>query len=655
MSLFWFRPTPDHPWFTTVALILLSGVSTTQAADQAKAKKSDKKPGNATVDKTTAKEKKQLSKVLEQQGKSEESTREALNTITPADRRQALQTVQAIQSFVKAVEAAEKASDSGTESIEKLLADRPKKAVEKPTLLPADIDKLMEVSLAKSGIQAASIAADGTFLRRVSLDMVGLIPTPEQTAQFEQSKDPEKRLKVIQKLVDSPAFAANWSKYWRDVIRFRATETQAKRFQPLVLENYLREKFAKNTPWDEIAREMITATGSNEENPAVLLTMAQESKAEETAGEVSRVFMGVQIQCAQCHDHPTDSWKRQQFQEFAAYFSGVRSVNFSGNQIAAGQRVFGVRAAGQAAHKVANPKDPSDMQQFSPKFFLGDKSIDLPVNAPVDARRAVAASYIASQDNPWFAKAFVNRVWYALMGDTFYMPVDDLGPDRKGKNLEVLDAIAAAWSKSGYDIKWLYQTIAATQTYQRDSRAGDPSASEESAAGANCPTRLRADQILQNLRQVTGKPILGVKPPENARRARADMAKSKAAGVPAPLQGPAGRAILKAYQTFAFDPSTPDDDVVGTIPQALFLMNAPDLNKAVEATDGSILKKILDESSNNDSAALKALYERTLARLPNSDEQKVAADYIKEVGNRNQAFEDLFWSLLNSAEFLSRR
>ena len=105
MSLFWFRPTPDHPWFTTVALILLSGVSTTQAADQAKAKKSDKKPGNATVDKTTAKEKKQLSKVLEQQGKSEESTREALNTITPADRRQALQTVQAIQSFVKAVEA----------------------------------------------------------------------------------------------------------------------------------------------------------------------------------------------------------------------------------------------------------------------------------------------------------------------------------------------------------------------------------------------------------------------------------------------------------------------------------------------------------------------------------------------------------------------
>ena len=125
--------------------------------------------------------------------------------------------------------------------------------------------------------------------------------------------------------------------------------------------------------------------------------------------------------------------------------------------------------------------------------------------------------------------------------------------------------------------------------------------------------------------------------------------------MPPQLQGPAGRAALKAYQTFAFDPSTPDEDVVGTIPQALFLMNAPDLNRAVEARDGSVLKEILDKHPNNDPAALSAIYERTLARRPNAEEAKVAADYIKQVGDRKQAFEDLFWSLLNSAEFLSRR
>lgn len=654
MSQLCIRNGLNRLWIMALLVLMVVGPFA-KAAEPAKAKQKTKKPGNATIDKATAKERKALAKVLEKQGAGEESTRQAIETITPADRREALQTIQAIQSFVKAVETADKSANSDTATIDKLLSDRPRKVVEKPTLKPADIDRLMDTSLAKSGIQAAGITNDGTFLRRVSLDLIGLIPSPEQVTQFEQSTDPEKRSTVIKKLLASPFFASNLAKYWRDVIRYRATETQPRRFQPQLLEGYLREKFASNTPWDEIAREMITAVGSNQENPAVLLTMAQESKAEETAGEVSRVFMGVQIQCAQCHDHPTDSWKRQQFQQFAAFFSGVRSANFSGNNVAAGQRVFGVRAAGQSLHKVANPKDPSDMEQYAPKFFLGDKSTVLQMNVPVDARRTVAASFIASQDNPWFARAFVNRVWYTLMGDAFYMPIDDLGPDRKGKNLEVLDTIATAWTKSGYDIKWLFETIAGTQTYQRESRASDPSASIESAAGANCPTRLRADQVLQNLRQVTGFPILGLKVPENARRARPEMAKAKAAGLPAQLQGPAGRAALKAYQTFAFDPSTPDDDILGTIPQALFLMNAPDLNKAIEAKDGSVLKKILDEYPKDDSAALNALYKRTLARVPNSDELKVATDYIQTVGNRVQAFEDLFWSLLNSAEFLSRR
>jgi len=642
-----------------LVLLLLCGTHTLMAADEAKAAKKknlEKKPGNAVVDKTTAKEKKALAKVLERQGQDEDTAKQALEQITPQDRRKALQTIAAIQDFVKAVELSEKTAKNDPAVIEKLLADRPKRVVEKPSLTPADIDRLMAASLAKSGVQAAPMATDSTFLRRVSLDLTGFVPTAEQISQFEKSTDPDKRAKVIDRLVNSPAFAANLARYWRDVIRFRATETQQRRFQPLALENYLRQKFEANTPWDEIAREMITATGPNDENPAVFLTMAQESKAEETAGEVSRVFMGVQIQCAQCHDHPTDSWKRDQFQQFAAFFSGVRSANFSGNQIAAGQRVFGVRAVGQATHKVANPKDPTDMQQFSPKYFLSDKAQELPAALPVEARRTVAASYIAAQDNPWFAKAFVNRAWYALTGDAFYMPIDDLGPDRKGKNLDVLEAVATAWAKGGYDIKWLYRTIAATETYQRESRATDPNASEDAATGANCPTRLRADQVLANLRQVTGFPILGLKPQENGRRARpAEIAKAKAAGVPPQLQGPAGRAMLKAYQTFAFDPSTPDEDVVGTIPQALFLMNAPDLNRAVEARDGSVLKGILDEHPKDDPAALAAIYQRTLARQPNDDERKVAADYIKQVGDRKQAFEDLFWSLLNSAEFLSRR
>lgn len=623
-------------------------------------KEKKKKPGNATIDKATAKEKKSLAKAIEKQGGSEEEVKQALKVVTPEDRRQALRTIAAIQAFVRAVEAAEKAGGSD-ESVEKILAARPAKKVEQPKLKPADLDSLMEKSLASAGVKPAEIADDATFLRRASLDLTGTVPTPEQVAAFEKETNPDKRSAAIRKMIDSPQFAANLAKYWRDVIRYRATETQQRRFQPIALENYFRDKFAANTPWDEIARELITATGPIDENPAVLLTTAQESKAEETAGEVSRVFMGVQIQCAQCHDHPTDRWKRDEFQKFAAFFSGLRTVNFSGNQVAAGQRVFGPRAVGQPIHQVANPKDPADMQRFSPAFFLGDSKTDLPVNISVEARRKLAASYIASQDNPWFARAFINRVWYALNGDAFYMPIDDIGPDREGKNLEVLDALANAWAKGGYDIKWLYETVANTKTYQRQSREMDASAAPEDPTGANCPTRLRADQILQNLRQVTGVPIIGMKAPEfpNRRMAAAAKAKAqekaKAAGIPPQLAGPLGRAVVKANQTFSFDPSTPDDEISGTIPQALFLMNAPDLNQAVEARDGSALRKILDEHPKDDEAALSALYRRVLARVPNEEEKKIALGYVKEVDDRKQAFEDLFWSLLNSAEFLSRR
>lgn len=647
-----------HPTIATF-LIFATGFSLSFAADDAnpaKKRATAKKPGNAKVDKATAKEKKALAKVIEKQGADEAATREALATITPADRREALRSIQAIQAFVKAVESAEESDRSDVPSLEKLLADRPVKVVEKPDFSSATLDELMSQALAKSGIKPAPAVDDATFLRRAALDLTGVLPSPDQISAFQSSNDPDKRAKAVEQFVKSPAFAANLAKYWRDVIRFRATETQQRRFQPLALENYLKEKFAANVRWDDVAREMITAMGPIDDNPAVLLTTAQESKSEETAGEVSRVFMGVQIQCAQCHDHPTDSWKRDQFQQFAAFFSGVRTVNFSGNKVAAGQRIFGARAVGQPVHQVANPKDPSDMQKFAPKFFLSESDESLPMNLPVESRRAMAASYVASQDNPWFAKAFINRAWYALMGDAFYMPIDDIGPEREGKNLELLEALATAWTKSGYDIAWLYTTIAGSESYQRQSRDPIATASAEDLSGANCPTRLRADQVLQNLRQVTGMPILGTKPVAMSPRARMQAAaRAKAAGQPIALQGPLARAALKAVQTFGFDPSTPDDEIVGTIPQALFMMNAPDLNQAVEARNGSVLKTILDEHAKSDPEALKAIYQRVLARVPNAEEQKIAGEYIKEVGDRTEAFEDLYWSLLNSAEFISRR
>src|SRR5262249_23943821 len=162
------------------------------------------------------------------------------------------------------------------------------------------------------------------FVRRIYLDVTGKLPTPEQTRAFVNTHEKDKRGKLIEHLLNSPDYAENWARYWRDVIRYHATTQNVNQVGFPDLEDWLKDQIAKNRPWDEVARGLITATGRNDENGAVAFGLAHMAQPVELAGEVSRIFLGVQIQCAQCHDHPTDSWKRQQFHEFASFFAGAR-------------------------------------------------------------------------------------------------------------------------------------------------------------------------------------------------------------------------------------------------------------------------------------------------------------------------------------------
>jgi hypothetical protein len=273
----------------------------------------------------------------------------------------------------------------------------------------------------------------------------------------------------------------------------------------------------------------------------------------------------------------------------------------------------------------------------------------------------LAASYVTGQDNPWFAKAFVNRIWYALMGDAFYTPVDDLGPERKPKAPEVLDALATQWAKGGYDVRWLFKTILNSRTYQREVRS-TLSASGRAPFAANCPSRLRADQILDNLAQVLNLP--GLIDPQAAARAFMNKAANKKGGLPKELVAIVGKTKgvgmrggngrINFNKLFGVDPSIPLDDILGTIPQALFLMNTPSVNRAMEARNGTILGEILSSTPDN-RKALNLLYLRVLSREPNAKEVKICGNYLSNVGDRREAFEDILWSLINSTEFITRR
>jgi Protein of unknown function (DUF1549)/Protein of unknown function (DUF1553) len=605
------------------------------------------------------------------------------NVLDESASREVVRSLQQLRGALKKSDQADKASVKAEASTTPL-PHRPGRSVVPPTMTSADLDRRISQYLGKtdSKVEPAPLTSDIEFVRRVYLDLAGAPPTPGQVLTFVRDKSKDKRGRLIEGLLKTPEFARNWARYWRDVIRFHATNENVGQVRYDRLEDWLTEQFQKNRPWDEIATALITATGRVDENGAVSFPLAHDAKPVELAGEVSRIFLGVQIQCAQCHDHKTDSWKRTQFHEFAAFFSGARSkavVRGMPGQLP----VFEVEAKGRPRYTMPDKDNPNKQIPVAPRFFLASAKSEpqLPMNLETSVRHALAASYITGQDNPWFARAFVNRIWYTLLGESFYGAVDDLGPERTPKAQQVIETLADQWQKGGYDIRWLFRTITETTAYQRRVRSTANPAGK-TAFASNCPSRLRSDQIVEALVEALGLPAdLRVVPtsavqrspgaggaprgkagpqvkikPANGKKA------AEAAGLaaaPAPAKGQAKTVRLGGPRVlfnalFGVDPSVSSDEVLGTIPQALFLMNSPMIQNRTLARPGTVLGEIL-ATSPNPRAALDAIYLRVLSRQPNAKEVEACSSYLARVGNPHEAFEDIYWALINSTEFISRR
>jgi len=249
-------------------------------------------------------------------------------------------------------------------------------------------------------------------------------------------------------------------------------------------------------------------------------------------------------------------------------------------------------------------------------------------------RRELLSKWITSPTNTWFAKSLVNRVWGELLGEGFYMPIDDMGPERKPRMIVALDYLAAEFVKHDHDLKWLLGTITATNAYQRQIRYNEPTENPVPFASA-IPVRLRSDQVFNAIIKVLG----------------IDEG-------PRGFEGPQGRGrrTLRGQfeDKFGYDPSTPQDELLGNIPQALTLMNFPIVTNALRADGNTRLGQIL-ANNKDDQDAIAELYLSFFARDPSKKEMTIATEYLAKVGNRREAFEDLAWSLLNSSEFISKR
>lgn len=582
------------------------------------------------------------------------------------------------------------------------------------------VDTLINKNLEAAGVQSSPLTTDEDFLRRVSLDLAGDIPSPEEATLFGLNPDPEKRSKVIDKLLSSDEYAEIWASYWRDVVLLRATEQRA-RIGQVAFENWLKDQLAANKHWDEITHGLLTATGKVSEDGQTGLMFAHTADPAELTSEISRIFMGIQMSCANCHDHPTDKWKRQHFHQMAAFLPRVsvrredpqdpRSfvVTSVDNQSGRGrfgdvdparaftfmdrnrdgqltkneamgpiaQRFDDVLARvdenkdgrisqeefknaappmdqpgrGSTEYYMPDLNDPGSKGMLTqPVFFIPEvKGPKLSAGADDNTRRNALSTYITSKSNPWFAKAFVNRIWAEMLGEGFYMPIDDMGPERSAQMDEVLTYLAKQFANNDYDIKWLFRTIAQTEAYQRQIRHVDPTAETPAFASA-APTRLRSDQIYHAMQEVLGSTNTTGGP--GGRFQNGAMIQNPQLMMAARAGLDPGR--LAFSQLFGFDPSTPQEDLLGNVPQALFMMNSPQLNGALSSRGGTRLGRIL-QKYDNDEDALNELYLLVLTREPTDKELTICQTYVKEVGDRGEAFEDLLWSLLNSTEFLSKR
>ena len=571
--------------------------------------------------------------------------------------------------------------------------------------LAAKVDALIEGELKKSGITPAPLASDEDFLRRVTFDLAGRMPTTSEVLLFGLDSTPDKRRAVIEELLKSGDYGVNWARYWRDVIYLRATDMRA-RLNEAQFVDWMTTQLNENKSWQEITTDLLTASGDVRENGSTALIFAHEGDPAELAAETSRIFLGIQIQCANCHDHPTDKWKRKDFHELAAFFPRVRvrpvrdstprtfevvSMN-QGNQFARRiqmlknpeflfrsydrnrdgkltqqevQRTRMARGFEQLVSRADTDGDkalsaeelksmplPENTQRFMSEYYMPDLNeptsmgqVIQPVlfvgtKAPEGLddleRREVLSEFLTSQANPWFSRAIVNRMWSEMLGEGFYMPIDDIGPERSAVYPEVLDALARGFTASDYDLKWLCRTIANTRAYQRKMQKRVEGQLQTPFA-AQLPTRLRGDQIFTAITQVFGVDDLQAdRSVGNRRYQRSRSARGQFSSL------------------FTFDPSTSQDEITGDVPQALFMMNSEALNGMLGTNRSTKLAQIARDYPEN-KAAIQELYLLTLSREPSAKELEICEDYFQEAERRETALEDLMWSLLNSSEFITKR
>ncbi len=484
------------------------------------------------------------------------------------------------------------------------------------------IDERVLEKLAALNLPPSPPAGDGEFLRRAFLDTIGVLPTADETRAFLADPAPDNRDKLVEMLLARPEFVDYWAYKWSDLLL-----VSSEKLKPAAMwayHDWIRNQIANNTPWDALARSIVTANGSTLENGAANFFVLHQDPAE-LAETVSLAFLGMSINCAKCHNHPLEKWTNDQYYGMANLLARVRSKDLAGD---GNRMVFPVPTGELVQPRTNRPQPPCP---------LDGTPLD-----PADAadRRGHLADWLVAPDNPYFSRAITNRVWANFFGVGLVEKVDDLRLTNPASNEPLLNDAAGYLVRSGYDLKALMRAILQSETYRRSSEPVGENRSDTRFYSRYYPRRLMAEVLLDALSQVTGVPS-GF-PNYPAGRRAIQLPDANVASYFLKSFGRPVRSITCECERTA-EPS---------MVQVLHLSNGDTLNKKLEAT-GNRLDQLIAAGTPNDKLIEEA-YLAALSRLPTAAERQRLEAALADPSepNRRLLVEDLYWGILTSKEFL---
>ena len=483
------------------------------------------------------------------------------------------------------------------------------------------IDVAVDQKLKQLKYLPSDLCTDEEFIRRVYLDVIGILPTLEEVTAFAADEDPAKRNKVVDSLLDRPEYSKFWALKWGDLLRL--TSGQVTNEGVYKYYRWVERSFRDNQPYDEFATELLTATGSTFSNPAANFYRTSKDM-NDCVETISQVFLGARLQCAKCHNHPFERWTQDNYYGMAAFFNRIQRSNTK----RANEMFIYVSQSGE----VTQPRTKQQMKPWVP----GQGDIENPNDFD---RRLDFAGWLTKPDNPFFARIEVNRIWSHVFGRGIVEPADDFRDTNPPSNAVLLDQLAKDFVANGYDRKAILATILKSRTYQTSYQPNDFNEDDTKYFSHYQPRLLSAEQLLDAICHVT----------QVAESFGGLPAGTKATHLPAPDL--VNNEFLKIFgqperQTVCACERTNESN----LSMAIQFFNGPLIYNKLKSESNSFRKSLTD--GKDDTQIITLLYNLAVCRNPSETELKASLDHIASKENRVEALEDICWAILNTNEFL---